>query len=147
MCAAVQAISELVGFAASLDHDAEVHFVAGGESQFATWLAAFISRTAVFDQGINVIQEETIWEHLLRQAGLNAFAAQYILWQLKAKDGSNTVGASSVSGHSPTVPFGLAALVRMTDQERMEMFGQVVGQKVMARMSKALDGRFTTDMR
>jgi hypothetical protein len=136
----VQIISDLIGFACSLENEVEVHFVAGGEQELARWLAGVISRTALSDYYGVLLEEETLWERLLRQAGLNPFAAQYVLSKLKPTESSANVDNSSVSGTSSTCTFGLAAFVRMTTAQRTEMFGPAVGRKVLERVSEVMDG-------
>ena len=135
----VQTTSDLTGFACSLENDVEVYFVAGGERELARWIAGVISRTAQSEYGGVLLQEETLWERLLRQAGLNPFAAQYILFKLKPMESSTNLDASSVSGASSIGTSGLAAFVQMTTAQRVKMFGQAVGQKVLERASEVMD--------
>ena len=135
----VQTISDLVGFACSLENDVEIHFVAGGDRELARWIAGVISRTALSEYNGVLLQEETLWERLLRQAGLNPFAAQYILFKLKPMESSTNLDASSVSGASSIGTSGLAAFVQMTTAQRVEMFGQAVGQKALERASEVMD--------
>ena len=136
----VQTISDLVGFACSLESDVEVQFVAGGEKELARWLAGVISRTVLSDYDGVLLQEETLWERFLRQAGLNPFAAQYVLSKLKPTKTPTNVDTSSVSGASSTGTFGLAAFVQMTTAQRVEVFGQAVGRRVLERVSEVMDG-------
>jgi hypothetical protein len=129
----LKAISDLIGFASSLEHDVEVQFVAGGEPQLATWLAACISRTILVDDATALMQEESIWERLLRQAGLNSFAAQSILAKLKPKD--NITGGETSSDSN-------VAFIQMTTSQRLEMFGQSIGGRVIEKVSEVVDGGF-----
>jgi hypothetical protein len=138
----IKAISDLIGFASSLEHDVEVEFVAGGESKLATWLAACISRTILVDDAITLMQEESIWERLLRQAGLNPFAAQSILVKLKPKDNITGGETSSDSNVSSTATFGLAAFIQMTTSRRLEIFGPSIGRRVIEKVSEVVDGGF-----
>ena len=143
----IRTISDVVSFATSLENTVEVQFVAGGEPQLVTRLAACISRTVVLDNSINLMQDESIWERTLRQAGLNPFAAQYVLSRLKLKDASIGLETSSISGTSFTSPFGLAALTQMTASQRTEMFGPAVGPRVVENLTVALDGSFIPSVR
>ena len=136
----VQTISDLVGFACSLENDVEIQFVAGGERELARWLAGVISRTVLYDYDGKLLEEETLWERFLRQAGLNPFAAQYVLSKLKPTETPTNVDTSSVSGASSTGTFGLAAFVQMTTAQRVEVFGQAVGRRVLKRVSEVMDG-------
>jgi hypothetical protein len=143
----VQTISDLIGFACALENDVEVQFVAGGERELARWIAGVISRIALSDYNGVLLQEETLWERLLRQAGLNPFAAQYALSKLKPRESSTNVDTSSISSASSTSTSGLAAFVRMTTAQRVEMFGQAVGQKVLQRASEVVDGGWISSVR
>jgi hypothetical protein len=138
----LKAISDLIGFVSSLEHDVEVQFVAGGEPQLATWLAAYVSRTIMVDNNITLMQEESIWERLLRQAGLNPYAAQYVLSKLRPRESSTGTETSSVSNVSSTAMSGLAAFVQMTNSQRLETFGQNLGGGVIEKVSEVVDGGF-----
>ena len=68
-----------------------------------------------------LLAEETYWELFLRKAGLNAFAAQVVIAQLKSEG-------------------GLAAFVTMAPQERVRRFGEMMGgEEVLGRVSRVLE--------
>lgn len=68
-----------------------------------------------------LLSEETYWELFLRKAGLNAFAAQVVISQLKTEG-------------------GLAAFVTMAPQERVRRFGELMGgEEVLERVSRVLE--------
>ena len=73
-----EALSDLMGFAAVLSTDVEVYYIAGGDEELGQCIAAFISRHASPIADVEVLHDETLWERLLRHAGLNAYAAQSI---------------------------------------------------------------------
>ena len=70
-------------------------------------------------------EEETSAELFLRRAGLNPFAAQFILMSLA---GGTENGSS-----------GLATLMRMDPLERRRKFTMVVGERVFARLERRLE--------
>lgn len=80
-----------------------------------------------------MLLEETHWELFLRRAGLNAFAAQAVLAQLKAPDGVDA-GSPSKAG-----TFGLTAFVEMGREQRVRRFGMMCGVRLMERVSAVVD--------
>ena len=87
------------------------------------------------DQGIKLLQDETLWEVFLRRAGLNAFAAQAILARLKAPDQNevDTVDAQETN-------FGLTAFIKMSVEERYTQFETLLGgRRLLRRVSQVLD--------
>lgn len=138
----LEAISEVTGFVSSLDGEVEVCYVAGSETELARWVASCICQHSVLGDGGKLMPEETLWERLLRQAGMNAYAAQCVLSQLSLKGNVVAVDGFSSSGYSGTAPVGLAAFVQMTGARRQEMFGSSVGDRVLSRVSGVIDGDF-----
>ena len=82
-----------------------------------------------------------MWERWLRIAGMNAYAAQAVLVQLKVPDvDSHEIGPTEMQKR-----FGVGAFVSMTAGERLERFGAVLGgERVLRRVSEAIDGGWTT---
>lgn len=127
------ALTELQGFATGLDCIVQVHYLGGGDSTLAKWVAFCICRYGTLDNDIqsNLLPVETVWELFLRRAGFNVYAAQAVVSQLKPTvPGSETVQIGQ---------YGLAAFVTMTRAERLRKFGQLVGPKVLGRVSAAVD--------
>lgn len=126
------ALQELQGYASGLDCNVQVHYVGGGAQTLANWVASFICRYGLAESSISqrLLEAETLWELFLRRAGFNVFAAQAVTSQLKPSD----PGAQSAPSQ-----YGLGEFVTMTRAERLRRFGQLVGPKLLARVSNAVD--------
>ncbi|KAF2965238.1 hypothetical protein GQX73_g8327 [Xylaria multiplex] len=111
------AYAEFVIFVASLNSNIEVFYVGGGEVTLARWLVYCTVRYAPEAAEIqeHLIQDETMWEVFLRRVGFNAYAAQAILACLQVKNDNSR-------DDSECTKYGLAALVVMTDAERVQNF-------------------------
>lgn len=130
-----QALSDLIGWANTIVSDVQISYVPGGENEIAGWLAATMSHRGVADGSMRLLQDETMWERWLRIAGMNAYAAQAVLVQLKLPD------ADRLGEAARPKRFGLAAFVSMTADERVERFASTLGgDKVLRRVSEVIDG-------
>ena len=137
-----EALSDMIGFAATLDCDVEVYYVAGGDAELAGWIAAAISHNTMVDESTALLQDETLWERFLRSAGLNPSAAQNILATLKQSDATTDCENSSMSQGSGLVTYGLSALMTMTNTQRMEIFSSCIGAKVLARLGEIIESKW-----
>lgn len=136
-----EALSDFIGFGTTLDADVEVYYIPGGEAELAQWAASLISRYSVSE--ISLLQEETLWERFLRYAGLNSYASQAILGQLKRVEGSQTEMNSSSTEGLATPSNGLAAFVQMTAEKRLERFGPLMGgDRVLCRVNSVMDNQW-----
>ncbi|KAK5733315.1 hypothetical protein LTR17_009804 [Elasticomyces elasticus] len=135
------ALSDFMAFTATLDADIEVRLVPGGTSDITKWIAATVSHHASSIQDdMKLLSDETLWERFLRTAGLNAFAAQVILGQLKPPEEAIRDGSSSAIQSSQGDVFGLAAFVRMSLTQRLQHFGPLLGgERVLRRVSEVVD--------
>jgi hypothetical protein len=129
------ALSEFMGFTASLMAATTVQFVGGGEQTLAKWLASIVIQNRV--DNTELLDFETHWELFLRRAGMNTFAAQDILAKLKAPDGVDATSPSK-AGH-----FGLPAFVDMGKEQRLARFAGVCGTGVLERVSAVVDARWS----
>ncbi|KAL8796189.1 MAG: hypothetical protein Q9195_001522 [Heterodermia aff. obscurata] len=110
------------------------------QEYLAHWIASLIAKHCVQDPAIKLLQEETLWEIFLRRAGMNAFAAQVVLAELKAPPPSAAAGEDVMDTGEK---YGLAALVEMSLQERLDRFGVLLGGgNVIRRVSRVLDARW-----
>lgn len=127
------ALMELQGYASGLNSNIQVHYVGGGDNTLAHWVAASICRHSLADPAIlsALLEVETLWEVFLRRAGFNVFAAQTVACQLRQP--------SSEAAETSSKQHGLGAFVTMTRSERVRRFGQLVGPRVLERVSKNLD--------
>lgn len=135
-----EALVDLTTWAHSLDSDVQISYIPCGEQELASWLVAAFTQHGSIGGSMHLLQDETMWERWLRVAGMNAYAAQAVLVQLKVPD-------LDLHGIGPTEMqkrFGVAAFVSMTDEERVERFDAVMGgERVLRRVSEAIDGGWT----
>lgn len=128
------AFLELQGFSSGLDCSIQVYYVGGGgDKTLASWMASFVCRHSLAGPAIlaGLLEPETLWEVFLRRAGFNVFAAQAVASHFKPPIGQEDVPPSDLNG--------LGVFMTMTRDERMRRFGQLVGPKVLQRVSSAVD--------
>lgn len=125
----------LVSLTAYLDHlqtlsESELVLADGDTTALAVWVVSLMVRYSS-EASITLLQEETQWEVFLRQAGMNAFAAQVVVAVMKAVKGKD--------GH----PLGLRDLVFMSPEERYRRFeGLLGGRGMLERVGRVLDARW-----
>lgn len=126
------ALSDFQGFASGLKCNTLVHYIGGGDDTLSRWVASLVCRHGQTDPNVqnSLMEAETLWELWLRRAGLNVYAAQMVAGQLKVPK----TETGTKQGH-----YGLAAFTTMTRNERMRRFGPMVGQRVLERVSQAVD--------
>ncbi|KAF2239876.1 hypothetical protein EV356DRAFT_571965 [Viridothelium virens] len=128
------ALADLIAFATGMEDEGEVSvsYVPGGEDELAHWIVGLMVRFGMPGWGGRVVREETLWEGWLRRAGMNAFAAQAVLGELRAHPEKVELGD------------GLGAFVRMGREERIRRFeGILGGRRVLERVGRVLhDSRF-----
>lgn len=129
-----EALIEFMGFCSKVQQDTQVLFVAAGEEHLAHWIVAMMVKHGASDTELKLLQDETLWEIFLRRAGMNAFAAQTILAELRAPDPDSEPGP---------VDFGLTAFVKMNLTERLARFERILGGRgLLTRVSTRLDARW-----
>lgn len=127
-----EALVDFMGFCSSTQQDTQTLFVPAGDEQLAHWVVAMMVKHGVTEPELKLLQDETLWELFLRRAGMNAFAAQAILSELRA------------SPSDPDSDFGLTAFVKMEPPERLARFeGLLGGRGLLTRVSKTLDARWS----
>ncbi|KAI0854220.1 hypothetical protein F5Y00DRAFT_256719 [Daldinia vernicosa] len=125
--------ADFVGFTTGLDTNVQVYYVGGGDDTLVKWLVFFLVRHAPDAEALEdiIIQEESLWELFLRRAGMNAYAAQAILGQLKAPDDIPEERAGK---------YGLPAFIRMAPKERVQAFQSLMGgERVLNRVNETLE--------
>ena len=136
------AISELVSFCTSLQQGIEVIFTGGGEQELLMWTISLMVKYSVSVHNFRLLQDETLWEIFLRRAGLNAFAAQAILVELKAPQSPPMTIHSSHTG-STSREYGLVAFVGMSLDERFHRFEHLLGGRgLLRRASDKIDAHW-----
>ncbi|KAL8867811.1 MAG: hypothetical protein Q9174_005418 [Haloplaca sp. 1 TL-2023] len=109
--------------------ESEVLLIDGDVSTLASWIVSLMIKYSS-DSSISLLQDETQWEVFLRQAGMNAFAAQALLAEMKAMQEKGDYGR----------PWGLREFVLMTPSERRQRFKRVLGGEGMLEIvGKTLD--------
>lgn len=133
------ALAEATGFCSSLNASVIMQFVGGGEETLAKWLVAImVQYGSQGESSVPLLEDETLWELFLRRAGMNAYAAQAVIAELKAPDGVD------VEGESKAGLFGIAAFVEMGQQERIARFERLLGgRRVLQRVGSALDANWS----
>ena len=134
-----EALVEFNAFCLAVQEDCHVIFTAGDLEVLTKWVVGLMTKHGYANGQMKLLQEETLWEVFLRRAGMNAFAAQAILAELKKPIKDNTEG----SPQSSTVHFGLGAFIRMSLQERIYRFERLLGGRgLIERVSQVLDARW-----
>lgn len=132
----LEAVADFMGFCSTLRDDTQGFLIAGGEEQHAQWIVAMMVKYGLADPRAKLLQEETQWEIFLRRAGLNAFAAQSILAELKNPDRDSQDPLENVD-------FGLIAFIKMPLKERLARFESLFGgRNLLIRVSRILDARW-----
>lgn len=107
--------------------ESELLFVDGATSVMAQWIVSLIVKHSACNS-TGMLEEETQWEVFLRHAGMNAFAAQAVLGELK------------LLGEREGEVWGLRDFVLMSPEERSRRFeGVLGGTRLLERVGKVLD--------
>lgn len=154
------ALAELIGFSSSLDSEAQILYVAGADTGLANWIAHCISTHHFEMQSLQksadaeppaLLADETTWERFLRRVGLNAFAVQAVLAELREPMTRYTTGEGSAgsdqmlnsSSQSASGDVLLRAFIAMTPHDRIRRFETLLGGRgVVERMNRALEQRW-----
>ncbi|KAH1828004.1 hypothetical protein KXW04_003647 [Aspergillus fumigatus] len=99
-----------------------------------------------------IMMRTTVWELFLRQAALNPYAAQLILAFIKREDEEERTyiryaspKAASSSSVEDGGTHGLARFIEMEPDRRKEVFGQLIGDRMMGRINHILDKDWQCD--
>ncbi|KAF2103108.1 hypothetical protein NA57DRAFT_29188, partial [Rhizodiscina lignyota] len=143
------AVAELSGFVAALDAEIQICYIPGGDDQIARWVVNAMHRYGITpgQDSMKLLQDETLWEQFLRRTGMNAFAAQVVLTELKppvsAVASSSNVSEDRNTGYDER-KYGIAGFVRMGQEERVKRFAEVLGgRSVLDRVSMVLGPGWT----
>lgn len=127
-----EAFASLTAFLNNLPSlsESEVLMIDGDTSVLATWIVSLMIKYSS-DVSVKLLQDETQWEVFLRQAGINAFAAQAVVVEMKTmqeRDGR---------------PWGLREFVLMKPQERQQRLERILGgRRMLERVGEVLDARW-----
>ena len=136
-----EALMEFTSFCTSVLEETQVILTSGDNEHLAQWIASLMVKHCIQSPGIKLLQDETLWELFLRRAGMNAFAAQVILSELKAP--LDATQDENCETNERKVDYGLTAFVKMSLQERIARFELLLGgRRVLERVSRVLDARW-----
>ena len=135
-----EALADFAAFCMAVDEECRPIIAAGTEEDLACWIVSAKIKYGINDPNVRLLQEETLWEVFLRRAGMNAFAAQVILSELKLPD----IDPSDTQGQlAAKEGFGLSVFIRMSLAERLARFQNLLGgSKVLKSISRVLDARW-----
>ena len=101
--------------------------------------------------GVESMQKESNWEELLRQAGMNPFAALITLAVMR-RDEENALTMSDrspifmeVKRDGTRIVRSLSKFIEMDHEERRKLLGDIVGEKVLKRVGDILDADWHCD--
>lgn len=122
-------IASLMAFGGALQDVCTVvsRMINGTEEDLARWVVALMVQQG---KSVELLEDETLWELFLRDAGLNAFAAQAVLREVREYNGKRG---------------GLPAFLAMDASVREDRFSAIVGNRVLRRVSRRLDGAWGID--
>ena len=131
----MSALAEFVSFTMSLDAEVIVHYVGGGRQTLLSWVVGCMCDFSGESKATNrlLISEESSWESILREMGMNVFAAQVTLGVL-GSGGENAGGTATNSlGKFLSRGWGL--------QERVTRLGAFLGgRRVLERTWEQICG-------
>lgn len=105
----------------------------GGEECLARWVVALMAQNSAEPSKAVLKQEETPWEIWLRRLGMNAFAAQAVLYALDT--------STSTVGDKNSVPH-LARFVHLQASERTKLLSGVLDPLTINRINRLLDAQW-----
>ena len=132
------ALATLTSFCACLSSNLEIILIPGCDHELAQWTVHLMIKHGNGVPHFELQQEETLWEVWLRRAGMNAFAAQYIISQMQAP----VLSREDMVLDKYRGEFGLAPFVTMGAKEREGAFAGVVGRELLRRMDKNIGERW-----
>ena len=133
-----RAYSDLINFCTSLDAHVSVFLASGTEKDLARWIICSICSNTPLLEDVKLLQEITYWELYLRRAGLNTFATQGVLSELKGANLSQQPSSFSGPAH------GLVAFIAMSGAQRIDRFEELMGgRRVLSTVNEVLDTVWT----
>ncbi|APA13160.1 hypothetical protein SS1G_14061 [Sclerotinia sclerotiorum 1980 UF-70] len=92
---------------------------------------------------IDLLDQESYWELWLRRAGMNAYAAQATIIQLKEPEPRCKMGEEGYENEMRIIseegPYGLSLFVRMSKEERIRRLAWLIGRGVLLRVGEVVD--------
>lgn len=144
--------ADFVGFTLTLPASVIVNHVPIDNNAEDQSMAKYISYLIIQHQyqpsppspsNLELLEQESYWEIWLRRAGMNAYAAQATIVQLKEPEPRCRPGEEAYERETEIIhqsgPYGLTLFVRMGFEERLRRLGGLVGRGVLERVSRAVD--------
>ncbi|KAF7869882.1 hypothetical protein EAF04_004666 [Stromatinia cepivora] len=155
--------ADFVGFTLTLPASTIVHYIpvdpTNPEDQsMATYISHLIlqhapqsspssssstSSTSPSPFNIDLLDQESYWEIWLRRSGMNAYAAQATIVQLKEPEPRCKVGDEGYQKEMQMIqeggPYGLTLFVGMGMEERLRRLGWLVGKGVLERVGEVVE--------
>ncbi|TEY80906.1 hypothetical protein BOTCAL_0036g00340 [Botryotinia calthae] len=143
--------ADFVGFTLTLSASVIVNYIpvdkADAEDQsmarYISYLIIQHSRDTLSNPALELLEQESYWEIWLRRAGMNAYAAQATIAELKEPEPRLEMGEEGYEREMQMIyeggPYGLTLFVVMGLEERIRRFGGLVGRGVLERVSRVFD--------
>lgn len=136
-----EALTDLMADTALLETRVQVLYVAGGDEELAGWICGHIVHRRGVSGGARLLTEETMWERVLRVAGMNSFAAQTVLAGLKHPANEMSHGGCARPARTTLDQPGLARFFAMSAPERLGRCGSMLhSEGMLRRMHSAIEG-------
>lgn len=147
--------ADFVGFTLTLQANILVNYIpvdniSPDDQNTARYISALIIQhlppaplISASSSSFELLDQESYWEIWLRRAGMNAYAAQATIMQLKEPEPRLQPGSAGYEEEIKMIegrgPYGLALFVKMGMEERVRRLGVVVGMGVLERVSRVVD--------
>lgn len=143
--------ADFVGFTLTLPASVIVNYIpvdkTNSEDQS---MAKYISYLIIQHSGdilsnpvLELLEQESYWEIWLRRAGMNAYAAQATIAELKEPEPRCKMGDGGYEREMQMIheggPYGLTLFVVMGLEERIRRLGGLVGRGMLERVSRVVD--------
>ncbi|KAF7924532.1 hypothetical protein EAE99_006480 [Botrytis elliptica] len=143
--------ADFVGFTLTLPASVIVNYIpvdkTNSEDQsmakFISYLIIQYSGDTLSNLVVELLEQESYWEIWLRRAGMNAFAAQATIAELKEPEPRCKVGDEGYEREMQMIrkggPYGLTQFVMMGLEDRIRRLSGLVGRGVLERVSRVID--------
>ncbi|KAG8527495.1 uncharacterized protein KY384_007647 [Bacidia gigantensis] len=118
------ALSEFTAFCSALNSGVSIIQTLGDDEHLARWIVASMVKHSLCDNNFQLMQEEGAAEIFIRNAGLNAYAAQVVL-----------AGSKNISARGPYTQNAPSAFVHLSLDEKLKHFECLVGRRSLVRLT------------
>ncbi|TGO40259.1 hypothetical protein BHYA_0040g00680 [Botrytis hyacinthi] len=112
-------------------------------AKYISYLIIQHSEDTLSNPVLELLEQESYWEIWLRRAGMNAYAAQATIADLKEPEPRCKMGDEGYEREMQMIheggPYGLTLFVVMGMEERIRRLGGLVGRSVLERVSRVVD--------